>query len=114
MSRQIGATTEMLTHKVIYYASDYPHWDTEFPENIEHLGRRKDLNDEAKKWLFAETAKQLYGFPECESGGETKDLHYRVRCDIKSPKSCCARPALNWCWEAARRISVIFAMNVRS
>ena len=56
----IGATTEVLTHKVIYYASDYPHWDTEFPENIEHLGRRKDLNDEAKKWLFAESAKKLY------------------------------------------------------
>ncbi len=33
----IGATTEVLTHKVIYYASDYPHWDTEFPENIAHL-----------------------------------------------------------------------------
>jgi uncharacterized protein len=57
---QIGAMTEVLTHKVIYYASDYPHWDTEFPENIEHLARRKDLNDEAKKWLFAESAKRLY------------------------------------------------------
>jgi len=45
----IGATTEVMTHRVIYYASDYPHWDTEFPENIEHLGRRKDLNDEAKR-----------------------------------------------------------------
>ena len=56
----IGATTQVLTHKVIYYASDYPHWDTEFPENIAHLGRREDLNDEAKKWLFAETAKKLY------------------------------------------------------
>ena len=56
----IGATAEILTHKVIYYASDYPHWDTEFPENIEHLGRRAELNDEAKKWLFAESAKRLY------------------------------------------------------
>jgi predicted TIM-barrel fold metal-dependent hydrolase len=57
---QIGAVTEVLTHKVIYYASDFPHWDTEFPENIEHLGRRKDLSDEAKKWLFADSAKKLY------------------------------------------------------
>ena len=56
----IGPTTSVVTHKVIYYASDYPHWDTEFPENIEHLSRREDLNDEAKKWLFAETAKKLY------------------------------------------------------
>ena len=44
----------------IVFASDYPHWDTEFPENIEHLGRRKDLSDEAKKWLFADSAKRLY------------------------------------------------------
>jgi predicted TIM-barrel fold metal-dependent hydrolase len=56
----IGATTSVLSHKVIYYASDYPHWDTEFPENIHHLERREDLNDEAKKWLFAESAKRLY------------------------------------------------------
>ena len=47
-------------HKVIYDASDYPHWDTEFPENIEHLSRREDLDEEAKKWLLAESAKKLY------------------------------------------------------
>ncbi|HUC97768.1 MAG TPA: amidohydrolase family protein, partial [Candidatus Polarisedimenticolaceae bacterium] len=58
----IGATSEVISHNVIYYASDYPHWDTEFPENIEHLVRRKDLNDEAKKWLLAESAKKLYNF----------------------------------------------------
>ena len=56
----IGASAEVLTPQVIYYASDYPHWDNEFPENIEHLGRRKDLDDEEKKWLFAESAKKLY------------------------------------------------------
>jgi uncharacterized protein len=56
----IGATAEVISHNVIYYASDYPHWDNEFPENIDHLARRKDLNDEAKKWLLAETAKKLY------------------------------------------------------
>ncbi|HEY7218917.1 MAG TPA: amidohydrolase family protein, partial [Candidatus Binatia bacterium] len=56
----IGATAGMISYKVIYYASDYPHWDTEFPENIEHLGRREDLDHDAKKWLFAETAKKLY------------------------------------------------------
>ena len=42
------------------YASDYPHWDTEFPENIEHLSRREDLDEDAKKWLLAESAKKLY------------------------------------------------------
>jgi predicted TIM-barrel fold metal-dependent hydrolase len=56
----IGPTAAVLTHKVLYYASDYPHWDTEFPENIEQLSRREDLNEEGKKWLLAETAKKLY------------------------------------------------------
>jgi len=56
----IGATANLLSHKVIYYASDFPHWDTEFPENIAHLSRREDLDEEAKKWLLAGSAKQLY------------------------------------------------------
>jgi uncharacterized protein len=56
----IGATAEVLSHQNIYYASDFPHWDNEFPQNIEHLSRRKDLDDEGKKWLFAESAKKLY------------------------------------------------------
>ncbi|MBI4528040.1 MAG: amidohydrolase [Deltaproteobacteria bacterium] len=56
----IGSTAEVLSHKVLYYASDWPHWDNEFPENIDHLSNRKDLSPEAKKWLMAETSKKLY------------------------------------------------------
>lgn len=56
----VGATAELLGPKVLYYASDWPHWDSEFPENIDHLGKRKDLSAEAKKWLLADTAKELY------------------------------------------------------
>ena len=56
----IGATAEYLSPEVLYYASDWPHWDSEFPENIDHLNKRKDLSPEAKKWLLADTAKKLY------------------------------------------------------
>lgn len=56
----VGATAEVLTPQVLYYASDWPHWDNEFPDNIGHLSNRKDLSLEAKKWLMAETAKKLY------------------------------------------------------
>ncbi|MBI2090997.1 MAG: amidohydrolase [Deltaproteobacteria bacterium] len=56
----VGATAGLLGHQVLYYASDWPHWDSEFPENIDHLSRREDLSPEARKWLLAETAKRLY------------------------------------------------------
>jgi hypothetical protein len=56
----VGASAAVLSQRNIYYASDFPHWDNEFPQNIEHLGKRKDLDDEGKKWLFAESAKRLY------------------------------------------------------
>ena len=56
----VGATAQLLGHQVLYYASDWPHWDSEFPENIDKLSRREDLSKEARVWLMAETAKRLY------------------------------------------------------
>jgi predicted TIM-barrel fold metal-dependent hydrolase len=57
----VGATAALLTPEVLYYASDWPHWDNEFPKNIDHLSHREDLSPEAKKWLLAGTARKLYG-----------------------------------------------------
>ncbi len=56
----IGATSRYLSPDVIYYASDWPHWDHEFPENIDHLRKRDDLSASDKQWLLSETAKKLY------------------------------------------------------
>lgn len=56
----VGATASLLGAQVLYYASDWPHWDSEFPKNIDQLKDRKDLSPEAKKWILAETAKKLY------------------------------------------------------
>ncbi len=56
----VGATAEILNPNTLYYASDWPHWDSEFPENIDHLANRKDLDPDAIKWLLADTAKRLY------------------------------------------------------
>jgi uncharacterized protein len=56
----VGATAALLSPQVLYYASDWPHWDNEFPENIDHLSHREDLSPEAKTWLLSETAKRLY------------------------------------------------------
>ena len=56
----VGPTAQVLGPNVLYYASDYPHWDNEYPKNIEHLSRRKDLSPDDRAWLMADTAKRLY------------------------------------------------------
>jgi hypothetical protein len=56
----LGATASYLSPEVLYYASDRPHWDTEFPANITQLSQRQDLSPADKRWLLAATAKKLY------------------------------------------------------
>jgi predicted TIM-barrel fold metal-dependent hydrolase len=56
----IGATAEVISPKILFFASDWPHWDNEYPENIDHLKKRKDLSPELKKWIFAGAAKRLF------------------------------------------------------
>lgn len=56
----VGATARLLSPQVLYYASDWPHWDSEYPENIDHLAAREDIDAEGKRWLLAESAKRLY------------------------------------------------------
>ncbi len=57
----VGATAQILSPQVLYYASDWPHWDNEFPENIDHMQSRKDLSDELKRQILSGTARRLYG-----------------------------------------------------
>jgi predicted TIM-barrel fold metal-dependent hydrolase len=60
----LGATSSYLSPEVLYYASDWPHWDTEFPENITQLSQRQDLSPADKRWLLSDTAKKLYKLTE--------------------------------------------------
>lgn len=43
------------------YVSDIPHWDNEFPGNLQHLRGHKELSDNAKKKILYKNAKQLFG-----------------------------------------------------
>jgi predicted TIM-barrel fold metal-dependent hydrolase len=42
------------------YATDIPHWDTEFPENLQQLQVRQDLTVETKNKLLHQNARALY------------------------------------------------------
>jgi predicted TIM-barrel fold metal-dependent hydrolase len=59
----LGATADALGSAGIFYASDWPHWDNEFPENIHELEKRTDLSDDMKRQIFSGAARRLYGLP---------------------------------------------------
>ena len=42
------------------YATDIPHWDSEFPENLQKIQKRKDLSAETKNKLLYQNAQALY------------------------------------------------------
>ncbi len=45
----------------ILFASDYPHWDGEFPYAVAHLADRTDISDELKRKIFADNPRRFYG-----------------------------------------------------
>ena len=45
----------------IVYASDFPHWDHSFPKSLKELQDRDDVSDDAKRKIFSENPRRLYG-----------------------------------------------------
>src|SRR5581483_9451258 len=44
----------------LFYASDYPHWDSSFPHNIEEITEREDLSPQLKQKILADNACRMY------------------------------------------------------
>ena len=44
------------------YASDYPHWDMEWPHSVSQVVRRKDISGQTKQKILADNAKAFYRF----------------------------------------------------
>ena len=45
----------------LFYASDFPHWDSHYPQSIDEMLGRTDLSDGAKRKVMRENAIRLYG-----------------------------------------------------
>jgi predicted TIM-barrel fold metal-dependent hydrolase len=45
----------------ILYASDYPHWDCDWPHTVQRMAGRDDLSDEVKRKFFYSNATRFYG-----------------------------------------------------
>jgi len=48
------------TDRTLIYASDYPHWDSDFPHTTSKLADRTDLTDENKRNILGDNATRLY------------------------------------------------------
>jgi predicted TIM-barrel fold metal-dependent hydrolase len=46
----------------LLYASDYPHWDSDWPHTVESLLGRDDVSDAYKRQILGENPQRFYGF----------------------------------------------------
>ena len=63
----IVAGESQLVHAIEYlgadhflFASDIPHWDCEFPGNLQHLRNHSSLSAEVKEKILYKNAKRLF------------------------------------------------------
>jgi predicted TIM-barrel fold metal-dependent hydrolase len=57
----LSQTVEYAGDHHFMYASDFPHWDTEFPENIEALWNHSGLSTNTKEKILYHNAKTFFG-----------------------------------------------------
>ena len=46
----------------VVFASDYPHWDSEFPDSVRRIADRGDLTDAEKAAVLEANARRVYGW----------------------------------------------------
>lgn len=59
----VPMAVEQLGADFIMYASDYPHWDGEFPYSTKPLRERSDIDADVKARIFAANAERFYKLP---------------------------------------------------
>jgi predicted TIM-barrel fold metal-dependent hydrolase len=45
---------------ILFYASDFPHWDHGFPESAHEMAEREDLSPESRRKILYDNARRLY------------------------------------------------------
>jgi predicted TIM-barrel fold metal-dependent hydrolase len=46
--------------EILVFASDFPHWDAEYPENLHSIRERTDLTDQNRQRILRDNAMRLY------------------------------------------------------
>lgn len=60
--RWLPTALQAVGEEAIFYASDYPHTDSKFPESVRTVREREDLGEETKAKLLSSNAARFYGF----------------------------------------------------
>jgi predicted TIM-barrel fold metal-dependent hydrolase len=58
--KSIPDAVRRLGDDVLFYATDFPHWDHGFPESKHELAERDDLSVETRRKILHDNAQQLY------------------------------------------------------
>lgn len=61
-------TIEILGEDALVYASDWPHWDNDFPNSIDHIWERDDITESQKKAILRDNPLAMYGIEDSEGG----------------------------------------------
>lgn len=60
---QLGYVMELIGEDHVMYASDYSHWDCEFPDSVESIANRAELTDQQKRKILRDNALRLFRLP---------------------------------------------------
>ena len=59
--RLLGQALDLVGDDVVMYASDYPHWDSDYPESLQYMRTRDDLTEAQRYGVLYGAASRFYG-----------------------------------------------------
>ena len=60
--RLLPQTLDIIGDDVVMYASDYPHWDCDYPASLHTMQSRPDLTEQQRHGVLRGAAERFYGF----------------------------------------------------
>ena len=58
--KSVPEVVRRLGNDIVFYATDVPHWDHDFPENLHEMARRDDLSVETRRKILYDNARRMY------------------------------------------------------
>jgi hypothetical protein len=59
--RRLRPTREIVGDDTVMYASDWPHWDNEYPKSLAEVRERPDLTNAQRGGVLSGSARRFYG-----------------------------------------------------
>ena len=60
--RTLPYVAQWIGEEQLLYPSDYPHWDSAFPDSVDELAEREDVSEQLKRKIFFDNPQRFYGF----------------------------------------------------